>query len=231
MHAIGAAARGASTPGHAPRCARLGRRASSPSRPSAGPSSLFTPPGSQTPTCVCERRPTGICEWLREHRRRGCALRSAAGLLRPMPYDPAPNVSGCVNHVASDQRRRVQSGRCRSLAESRWRADDVLLSLAATSSCPNRHQHPWCTESCTGQFRRHRPSAGLALSAAAARHAPMRRVDECNVNLDDLRWDRPDLGCEPEQAWGIPRNLRLEETDDGGGGGVHRRRAGCPIRF
>ena len=43
----------------------------------------------------------------------------------------------------------------------------------------------------------------------------MRRVDECdecNVNLDDLRWDRPDLGCEPQQARGIPRNLRLDET-------------------
>jgi hypothetical protein len=34
----------------------------------------------------------------------------------------------------------------------------------------------------------------------------------CNVNLDDLRWDRPDLDCEPQQARGIPRNLRLDET-------------------
>jgi hypothetical protein len=33
----------------------------------------------------------------------------------------------------------------------------------------------------------------------------------CNVNLDDLRWDRPDLDCEP-QARGFPRNLQLEET-------------------
>jgi len=23
---------------------------------------------------------------------------------------------------------------------------------------------------------------------------------KCNVNLDDLRWDRPDLDCEPQQA-------------------------------
>jgi len=34
----------------------------------------------------------------------------------------------------------------------------------------------------------------------------------CNVNLDDLRWDRPDLDCEPQQARGIPRNLQLDET-------------------
>ena len=26
----------------------------------------------------------------------------------------------------------------------------------------------------------------------------------CNVNLDDLRWDRPDLDCEPQQARDIP---------------------------
>jgi hypothetical protein len=35
----------------------------------------------------------------------------------------------------------------------------------------------------------------------------------CHVNLDDLRWDRPDLDCEPQQARDIPRNLRLDETD------------------
>ena len=36
----------------------------------------------------------------------------------------------------------------------------------------------------------------------------------CNVLLDDLHWDRPDLNCEPQQARGIPRNLQLDETDD-----------------
>ena len=34
----------------------------------------------------------------------------------------------------------------------------------------------------------------------------------CKVNLDDLRWDRPDLDCEFEQARGIRRNLQLDET-------------------
>ena len=34
----------------------------------------------------------------------------------------------------------------------------------------------------------------------------------CNVDLDDLRWDRPDLDCEFEQARGIRRNLQLDET-------------------
>ena len=41
----------------------------------------------------------------------------------------------------------------------------------------------------------------------------------CNVNLDDLRWDRPDLDCEPQQARGIPRNLQLDETV-----------SSCPVR-
>jgi len=26
------------------------------------------------------------------------------------------------------------------------------------------------------------------------------------------RWDRPDIDCEPQQAWGVPRNLQLDET-------------------
>jgi hypothetical protein len=34
----------------------------------------------------------------------------------------------------------------------------------------------------------------------------------CNVTLDDLRWDRPELNCEPKQARGIRRNLQLDET-------------------
>src|ERR1700758_1666880 len=33
-----------------------------------------------------------------------------------------------------------------------------------------------------------------------------------NVNLDELRWFRPDLDCEPLQAQGILRNLQLDET-------------------
>src|SRR6476661_8887612 len=32
------------------------------------------------------------------------------------------------------------------------------------------------------------------------------RHRNCNVKLDDLDWDRPDLDCEFQQAWGIPRN-------------------------
>jgi hypothetical protein len=34
----------------------------------------------------------------------------------------------------------------------------------------------------------------------------------CNVDLDDLRWDRPDIDYEPQPARGIPRNLQLDET-------------------
>ena len=38
------------------------------------------------------------------------------------------------------------------------------------------------------------------------------RSRNCNVNLDELRWDRSELDCEPPQARGIPRNLQLDET-------------------
>ena len=52
-----------------------------------------------------------------------------------------------------------------------------------------------------------------ALRAAARSTRPCccgRR--NCNVNLNNLRWDRPDLDCEPQQARGIPRNLQVDET-------------------
>jgi hypothetical protein len=47
---------------------------------------------------------------------------------------------------------------------------------------------------------------GLALPAAAARHAGCAGRRNCNVNLDDLDRDRPDLNCEPLQAPGTARN-------------------------
>jgi hypothetical protein len=34
----------------------------------------------------------------------------------------------------------------------------------------------------------------------------------CKVNPDDLRPDRPDLGCESQQVRVIPRNVQLDET-------------------
>ena len=34
----------------------------------------------------------------------------------------------------------------------------------------------------------------------------------CNVNLDDLWWDRPDLGYEPQQARVVPRSVQVDET-------------------
>jgi hypothetical protein len=38
------------------------------------------------------------------------------------------------------------------------------------------------------------------------------RHRNCNVNLDDLGGVRPDLDCEHQHPWGIPRNLQLDET-------------------
>jgi hypothetical protein len=39
------------------------------------------------------------------------------------------------------------------------------------------------------------------------------RHRNCNVKLDDLDWDRPDIDCELQQETGTARNLRLDETD------------------
>ena len=55
-------------------------------------------------------------------------------------------------------------------------------------------------------------NTSLALRAAAARHAGCAGRRNCNVNLDDLDQDRPDLNCEPLQAPGTVRNLQLDET-------------------
>jgi hypothetical protein len=49
----------------------------------------------------------------------------------------------------------------------------------------------------------------------------------CNMNLDDSRWDRPGLDGEPKQARGIPRNLQLDETVVMGWGGYGGVRARC----
>jgi len=46
------------------------------------------------------------------------------------------------------------------------------------------------------------------------------------VNLDDLDRDRPDLGCEPQQARSIARNLQLDET----AGLVAVPQERCPVR-
>ena len=51
-----------------------------------------------------------------------------------------------------------------------------------------------------------------ALRAAAARRALLLRTPKLQCKSEDLRWDRPDLDCEPQQARGIPRNLQLDET-------------------
>ena len=55
-----------------------------------------------------------------------------------------------------------------------------------------------------------RPELGCVLQPLETLGCSGRR--NCNMNLDDLRWDRPDLDCEPEKAGGIPRNLQLDET-------------------
>ena len=44
------------------------------------------------------------------------------------------------------------------------------------------------------------------------------RHRNCNVKLDDLDWDRPDIDCELQQETGTARNLRLDETES------------CPVR-
>ena len=71
-------------------------------------------PGVAQRRRVRKRRPAGICEWLREHRRRSCALRSAARVLRAHAVRPA---AAPKRHRVRDvqrpvgQRRRVQLSR------------------------------------------------------------------------------------------------------------------------
>ena len=47
----------------------------------------------------------------------------------------------------------------------------------------------------------------------------------CNVNLDNRRWDRPDQDCQLQQARDIPRNLQVDETLRDGLDLAHRCRA------
>ena len=84
-------------------------------------------PGIANADVFGERRTTGICEWLREHRRRSCALRSAAGLLRAHAVRPtaAPERQRvCQLQRPVDQRRRLQLGRLLTATESHRQADE-----------------------------------------------------------------------------------------------------------
>jgi hypothetical protein len=38
------------------------------------------------------------------------------------------------------------------------------------------------------------------------------RTPKLQCKSEHLRWDRPDLNCEPQQARGIPRNFQVDET-------------------
>jgi hypothetical protein len=90
----------------------------------------------------------------------------------------------------------------------------ALLNTDLTSRLINGD---WaCREVGAEQCRRY-GLHGLALRAAAARHAGCFGRRNCNVNLDDLRWDRPDLDCEPQQARDIPAifNWTRQNGDDG----------------
>ena len=107
----------------------MGRRGGHRLRPRGPPrdNRHYSRPRDRQRRRVRERRPTDICDWLREHRRRSCALHSAAGLLRAHALRPttAPErqrVRQLQRPV--DQRRRLQLGRCRSLAESHPQADE-----------------------------------------------------------------------------------------------------------
>ena len=90
------------------------------------------------------------------------------------------------------------------------------LPSAPVSSSPKRAPAPGAPSADSRLDPRH---AG----AAAGPGCSGRR--NCNVNLDDLHWDRPDLDCEPQQARGIPRNLQLDETGD-----VSCPGEGCTVR-
>ena len=111
--------------------------------------------------------------------------------------DPQP-----PGHVHHHRRGRLR----RQLSEAHRHPSPTVLS----------HQRDWPgrdvgAEQCRGTVR---PACGTcaALLQSLGRPGCSGRRN-CNVNLDELRGDRPDLDCEPQQAGGIPRNLQLDETD------------------
>ena len=110
--------------------------------------------------------------------------------------DPQP-----PGHVHHHRRGRLR----RQLSEAHRHPSPTVLS----------HQRDWPgrdvgAEQCRGTVR---PACGTcaALLQSLGRPGCSGRRN-CNVNLDELRGDRPDLDCEPQQAGGIPRNLQLDET-------------------
>ena len=107
----------------------MGRRGGERLRPRGRPRGdrHYSRPRDRQRRRVRGRRPTDIGEWLREHRRRGCAVHSAAGLLRTHAVRPtaAPERQRvCQLQRPVGQRRQLQLGRCRSLAESPRQADE-----------------------------------------------------------------------------------------------------------
>ena len=110
--------------------------------------------------------------------------------------DPQPR-----RHVDHHRRGRLR----RQLSEAHRHPSPTVLS----------HQRDWPgrdvgVEQCRGTVR---PACGTcaALLQSLGRPGCSGRRN-CNVNLDELRGDRPDLDCEPEQAGDIPPNLQLDET-------------------
>ena len=111
--------------------------------------------------------------------------------------DPQPR-----RHVDHHRRGRLR----RQLSEAHRHPSPTVLS----------HQRDWPgrdvgVEQCRGTVR---PACGTcaALLQSLGRPGCSGRRN-CNVNLDELRGDRPDLDCEPEQAGDIPPNLQLDETE------------------
>ena len=112
--------------------------------------------------------------------------------------DPQP-----PGHVHHHRRGRLR----RQLSEAHRHPSPTVLS----------HQRDWPgrnvgAEQCRGTVR---PACGTcaALLQSLGRPGCSGRRN-CNVKLDELRGDRPDLDCEPQQAGGIPRNLQLDETEN-----------------
>ena len=61
-------------------------------------------------------------------------------------------------------------------------------------------------------FRRYTPLRDLRCVLPPHERLGCAGRRNCNVNLDDRRWDRPDQDCELQQARDIPRNLQVDET-------------------
>ena len=153
----------------------------------------------------------------------GTVSRSKHGRLSPISRSTTnrvPRPIGCLPSARRFGSRRTRSLR-RPVISRRSR------TIATTCHAVRKRLPFGPTNSATGPPPLEGP--GSARCSRSTRPGCGRR--NCNVDLNNLRWDRPDLDCEPQQARVIPRNLQVDETGCVGRWRIrHKDRNSCRFR-